>query len=262
MMEGVTFQTPKHHSEVRSLTSAPDLGEVLAIYRTRSGITIFYFGVGLFVLGFLIGLGMAFSGEGLGGLITFVSIGLASLWFIIPGMLIKSKVASVHSRGLLFIQEREEVRIPWEEIVSLQENLMDYSFLSPVPVPLPGVTSHRYTIVDVHGRKHLLTESWARVREFYDQIVEHTFPIIMRRAVETIACGKAFSFGPVAVNATEMIHGKRRYSWDDIRYIQVVRNHVNIKKHKSLLAAGVPIAKFLNFHVFLEIVQRLGKLRE
>ncbi len=262
MKEDMTLQTPKHHREVRSLTTACDLGELLAMYQTRSGKTIFYFGVGLFFLGFLIGLGMAFSGEGFGGLVTFLSIGLVSLWLIIPGMLMKDNIASVHSRGLLFIHEREEVRIAWEEILSLRENLMDYSILLPVPVPVPGVTSHRYTIVDVHGRKHVLTESWGRVTEFYDQIVQHTLPIIMRRAVETIACGQAFSFGPVAVNATEIIYGKRRYSWDEISYIQVVRDRVNIKKAKSLLASSVPISKFLNVHVFLEIVLRLGKLRK
>ncbi len=144
-----------------------------------------------------------------------------------PWPVMKTKFARVHAGGLLFKEGRKEVGFSWEEIVGLQQNVVGYS-INLVPAYLPGMTSYRYTIIDVHGKKRLLTESWAKFSKLYNHIVEHTLPIIRQRAMVTTAGGQGLLFALLAFDPSGMSYGKRCYLRDNILSIEVVSGRLAI----------------------------------
>jgi Family of unknown function (DUF6585) len=186
----------------------------------------------------------------IGALVLFL-IGLALAWWSYSNW---KKAAVVYERGFALFDRKGLHPWRWEEIVSLTAAVTRH-YTNGIYTH----TTHAYTLLNRQNEKLVLTDALKNVVGLAALIEQSIFPLLYPREAERYNRGETVSFGPVAINKSGIVIGKKTYGWGEVGQVSVEKGFLKVSKKDGGWFSGTSalVSSIPNLQVLLSILSQV-----
>ena len=169
-----------------------------------------------------------------------------------------NKGVVAYERGFAY-NDRKGLQIwRWEDVVSMK-SAITRRYTNGIYTG----TTHVYTLYDHQNRRLVLSDSFGKVEELAKGIDGNIFPLLYGQAANQYNTGETIIFGPVAINKTGIVIGKKTYPWTEVKQVSLHRGVLKVSRKEGGWFRGARAAASVipNLHVLLAIIQQLIGLK-
>ena len=251
-----------------------EMGNLVAVHRSKVSVTINTFVSGVFILSSGIGLLFALAiGWGRWGrdpapvilsailpwiILSAVCFGISAM--IVWRMIMHRKIAAViYDNGFAY-SDRKGVQVwHWDQLEEITANVVrHYAF------GLQTGTSQTYTLRKTSGKRLVLNESLQDIEAFYQHLENNTLKRRYQHMAQSYNHGNTVTFGPVRIGKQLGIEvGNKNYPWEEIGEVVIDKGILSIKKKNGgwLSKANTPAGDIPNLHILLSIINQIVGLK-
>ena len=161
-----------------------------------------------------------------------------------------------HSRGLLIIRGRKQVKIPWNAVAELYTEAKRYGFSS-----LVWKHRNRIRLVTGHSGKQIkIPGDLENLDHLVHEIKSRIYPELGSAIDQRLFSGQTVSFGPIQISSQSLQTERTSLNWENLKSVELENGTLKITftTPKRIREIRIQTARIPNLDLCYQLIRRMS----